>query len=300
VVVCTRDRGRDALATIESLLESVGIELEIIVIDQSTNDDTESALAPACVDARVRYSRSSTVGLSRARNLGLQLAQHEIVLFTDDDVTVPVVWAERLSRALEECPQIAVGFCRVEAAPHDRSQGFVPDHLITKSIIVRSLWTKSLARGIGAGMVVRRRAIQSMGGFDELLGAGAPFRSAEDRDMAARALTAGWWVYQTPSPAVVHHGFRTWSEGQELTRRDWYGIGAAYAKQIKIGDVRIIPVIAHEVLYYGMLIPVVHQLMGRRRTGLRRLAYFSAGLFKGIRTPLDRSTLLYGQADKRR
>src|SRR4029079_1375471 len=101
------------------------------------------------------------------------------------------------------------------------------------------LIAKSRARGMGAGMAVRRRAVLSLGGFDEQLGPGGRLRSGEARDLAARALVAGWWVLQIPDAYVVHHGFRTWVEGRSLTRRDWFGIGAAYAKQLKIGNLAI-------------------------------------------------------------
>ena len=51
-------------------------------------------------------------------------------------------------------------------------------------------------------------------GFDEQLGPGGRLRSGEDRDLAARALAAGWWVLQIPDAFVIHHGFRTWLQGR--------------------------------------------------------------------------------------
>ncbi len=132
-----------------------------------------------------------------------------------------------------------------------------------------------------------------MGGFDEQLGPGGRMLSGEDRDLAARALAAGWWVLQSPDPFVVHHGFRTWEQGRWLTRRDWYGIGAAYVKQLKCRNLRIVPVIAHEVVWFGLIKPVGLFLLGRRHTGLRRIGYFVSGFVAGLRTPVDVTTMLY-------
>jgi len=95
---------------------------------------------------------------------------------------------------------------------------------------------------------------------------------------------------------VTHNGFRTWDEGAALTSRDWFGIGAAYAKQLRVGDLRIVPVLAHEVLYYGFIVPVFRSISGRRRTGLRRMGYFVSGVFAGLRTPLDHDSMLYREA----
>ena len=180
-----------------------------------------------------------------------------------------------------------MAFCRVDAGPHDPDLGFIPDHEVDERLVVRSLLSKSRARGIGAGMAVRRRDVLSIGGFDEQLGPGGRLRSGEDRDLAARALAAGWWVLQIPDAFVVHHGFRTWAQGRSLTRRDWYGIGAAYAKQLKCRNLAIVAVIAHEVVWFGLIKPVAGFLFGRRHNGLRRIGYFASGLVAGLRTPVD-------------
>ena len=74
-------------------------------------------------------------------------------------------------------------------------------------------------------------------------------------------------MLQTPDAFVVHHGFRTWVQGSSLTRRDWYGIGAAYAKQLKCRNLAIVPVIAHEVFWFGLVKPVARFLPVTAATG---------------------------------
>ena len=135
---------------------------------------------------RLRYVRSTTEGVSTARNIGLRMAHNDIVLLTDDDVTVPPEWAHDFADAIAPLPRVAVAFCRVDAAPHDVTKGFIPDHFVDRPVLVRSLLSKSRARGIGAGMAVRRDAVLEFGGFDEHLGPGSALRSGEDRDLAAR------------------------------------------------------------------------------------------------------------------
>ncbi len=49
-----------------------------------------------------------------------------------------------------------------------------------------------------------------------------------------RALLFGHEVYETDAVAVLHYGFRTSAE-RALSRRNWVGIGAAYAKPVKGG-----------------------------------------------------------------
>jgi hypothetical protein len=294
VVVCTRDRGGLVVSAIRSVLASVEVDVELIVVDQSSGDDTAGAVDGFRHDPRLRYLRSSTVGVSRARNIGLCHASNDIVLITDDDVTVPPDWAASFLAAIASRRRVAVAFCRVDAADHDETKGFIPDHRVERPLLVRSLWAKSRVRGIGAGMAMRRCPVLALGGFDDQLGPGAPVRSGEDRDLAARALTAGWWLYQTPFATVAHHGFRTWSQGgRDLTRRDWYGIGAAYAKQLKCGHVAVPAVLAHEVIYVGFFESALRTLTRRGSIGLRRVGYFLTGFARGLRTPVDRRTGLF-------
>ena len=292
VVICTCGR-ESAVATVRSILASRDVDVDLIIIDQSPDRLMRDALEEILDDPRVRYVASSPTGVSSARNIGIRMAHHPIVLLTDDDVTVPEDWCRAFAAAVQPLERVAVAFCAVDAAPHDQESGFVPDHQVNRPIIAKSLSTKSLVRGIGAGMAVRRDVVLSFGGFDEQLGPGAPLRSGEDRDLAARALSLGWWVCQTPDTYVIHHGFRTWNEGQDLTRRDWYGIGAAYAKHAKGLNLRILPVILHEVVFFGLVKPIYLAFTGRRLEGLKRLPYFAAGFARGMRTPVDRKTMLY-------
>jgi N-acetylglucosaminyl-diphospho-decaprenol L-rhamnosyltransferase len=53
----------------------------------------------------------------------------------------------------------------------------------------------------GSFMVMRRKAFDELGGFDE-----AYFMYGEDVDLCWRAHTAGWGVAYVPSASVTHHG----------------------------------------------------------------------------------------------
>ena len=64
-LVATRNRGASATMAVDSLLANEGIDFELLVIDQSTNDDTRDALKPYMDNPRFRYVRSQTVGLGR-------------------------------------------------------------------------------------------------------------------------------------------------------------------------------------------------------------------------------------------
>jgi glycosyltransferase involved in cell wall biosynthesis len=298
-VVCTRGRGSRVVATIASILANDHPDFELVVIDQSDIDDTERAVQHFRGDPRLRYVRSEGVGLGHARNAGLIAAAGTIIAFTDDDVTVPVDWLTMVVSTFDDHPRAGVVFSNVFAAPHDRSAGFVPDYVRCDTVEVSTLRGKLRARGIGAGQSVRREAMVDIGGFDPLLGAGALFSSAEDRDVALRAILAGWHVVETSRVAVVHDGFRTWEQGRELTRRDWIGLGAAHAKPVRAGWLNTLLVVFWEGVVVAVIKPIADTGRTRRLSGLRQGWYFGIGFFRGWRHPIDRRTLCFVPRDDR-
>lgn len=293
-VICTRNRGNAVTTALTTLLANSHPSFEVILVDQSDNDDTCIAIEQFKADSRFRYLRTPTRGLGISRNIGLSQAGGEVVAFTDDDCEVPPDWLERIEAAIRRYSQVALIFCNVLPGPHDETKGFIPQSVRTNRLLVRSIHQKYHARGIGAGMAVRRTVIlNELGGFDECLGAGARFFSSEDIDLAIRALLKGWWVYETDETAVVHNGFRTWAQGSDLTKRDWAGIGATYAKTIKCGYWQTAGVIAYEVLNHTLWEPIVEVLQQHRPRGLKRFIYFWRGFMAGLRTPVDRTRIIY-------
>lgn len=293
VVICTANRGASVVATLESVLANTHPSFEVILIDQSANRDTERAVARFREDSCFRYIRSTTKGKGRALNLGLSAAQGHVVALTDDDCAVPSNWLEVMAASFQRHPRIAVVFCNVVPAPYDESAGFIPSYVRHDSRLVRTLWQKLRARGIGAGMAVRRETLLKLGGFDEHLGPGSAFLSCDDRDIPVRALLHDLWVFETHEVAVVHDGFRTWQQGKELAKRNWYGLGAAYAKPFKCHHWNVIPLILYEALIMGLWEPFSSVFRLKKPRGVRRWLYFFRGFVRGLRTPVDCEKLVY-------
>lgn len=293
VVVCTRNRGALVVATVESLLANTHPNFEVIVVDQSTNDLTREAVSGFLHDQRLRYVRSPTVGQGRSRNIGLKMARAPIVAYTDDDCLVPPNWLETFDKVFREHPRVAVAYSNVLAAEYDRERGFVPEYFRTSDRLTRSLRRSPFTVGIGASMAVRRQAVLAFGGFDPALGPGAIFPSADDRDIAARALIKGWHVYETTEAAVLHDGFRTWDEGKALTERDWFALGAAWAKVLKSGHGQILSFFVHDAFLAGFLRPLKSVFRLKRPRLIRCQYYFWRGFLKALQTPVDRKRIRF-------
>lgn len=142
-------------------------------------------------------------------------------------------------------------------------------------------------------MAVRRSMVEKLGGFDPMLGPGSRFPDCDDRDIAMRALLAHYYVYETAAVTVKHFGFRTWLQGSHLTRRNFLGIGAAYSKFLKCGRAELIYVPAYEFVRSALWPPIWDVLRLRQPQGIVRITAFIEGFFKGIHTPIDRSTMIF-------
>ena len=235
IVICTRNRGASAIATIESALANTHPNFEVMLVDQSTNDRTKAAINPFLSLPHFRYVPTDTVGAGSARQIGLQEARGEVVAYTDDDCTVTPDWLSGLSAIFQQNERVAIVCCRVDPAPYDQTKGYVPCYEIKKNRTLRTMRDCFHGLGLGAGMAVRRRILLSIGGFDRNLGPGSVFRAGEDHDIFIRAILNNCHVYETPEIAVLHFGMRTWTEGKEHSKRDWFSGGATYIKPVKCG-----------------------------------------------------------------
>jgi GT2 family glycosyltransferase len=198
-----------------------------------------------------------------------------------------------MARVLQSHPTAAMAFCQVVTAPHDRELGYVPAYAVRASRLLRSIVSARTGFGLGAGMALRRDFVLSIGGFDESFGPGARFPSADEWDMALRALLTGKHVYETTELAVVHDGFRTFEEGRLHARRDWLAIGAFCAKPLRAGYFRAGVIPLWLFCTRALWPPVADMLRLHRPKGLARIVGFLEGFTQGLQTQVERKTLRF-------
>jgi GT2 family glycosyltransferase len=280
------------LRTISSLTQSPG-NFEVIVIDQSDAAIASEIAAALPRDPRLRHVRSSLRGKGAALNEGLRLASADIVVCTDDDCEAPPGWIEQMAEIAGRAPSAAVVFCNVLPPAYDRAAGYVPAYVRQNDRVVSSVLDARHGLGLGAGMALRRDRILAIGGFDESFGPGSRFGSADDWDIALRAVLKGWQVHDTAAAAVTHHGFRTLAEGRAHAARDWIAIGALCAKLIRAGSLQAVWLALWLFAMEGLWPPLRDLTRLRRPSGLARIRGFIAGLGGGLRQSVDAATLQF-------
>ena len=296
IVVSTRGRGSSIRPTIESALGSLSYPaFELLVVDQNSDQLTAEAVRPFLSDARLRYIRSDKVGLSEGRNLGISEAKAELIAITDDDCEVPGDWLEEIAEVFRREPRAGMLFGNVLPGEHLADDGFIPDTVKSETFVARSMRDKNRVRGLGACLALRRSAWESVHRFDSALGAGAPFRAAEETDLTVKMLLAGYFVVRTPRVRVTHHGYRTWKEGREHAYRNSFGTGASCAKHLKQGHWSILRVIGYEWIRGNVGHFISESVRQRRLSHFASVAGFCSGFATGLSTPIDET----GNYDKR-
>ena len=78
VVIATYNYGRYLAGALESALRQTWADLEVVVVDDGSTDDTPDVLGRFRDEPRVRYVRTEHVGQPGAKNIGVSHARiHE-------------------------------------------------------------------------------------------------------------------------------------------------------------------------------------------------------------------------------
>ncbi|NBB76841.1 MAG: glycosyltransferase, partial [Bacteroidetes bacterium] len=101
--IVSRNRPDRLRAAIRSALDQTFAELEIIVVDDASTDETEKTLESLAQKREIRYLRNETrQGASRSRNIAIQEARGEFIAGLDDDDTWHPHRIEKLLNAFQE------------------------------------------------------------------------------------------------------------------------------------------------------------------------------------------------------
>jgi len=185
---------RDTLA---SLFAQTMRELEVIVVDDGSRDDSLAVLA-GIADSRLTVAVQANRGLAGSRNSGLLLARAPLVGFCDADDLWYARKAERHLALLADQPE--VGLTYSFSAYIDEAGAFTGQYLLSRRAAptARDLIRRNHV-GNGSTVIARRDVFARAGLFDESLG------SCEDFEMWVRAAAcSGYGVRLLPEVLTAY------------------------------------------------------------------------------------------------
>jgi len=211
VVIPVFNRGALTRACLDALLRApLGVEAEIIVVDDGSTDDTPAILA-ACLAAGAALrvvSHARNAGFATACNHGAAASVGEYVVFLNNDTLPRPGWLAALVAEADAHREAAAVGAKLlfpdgtvqhagvvigeDHNPHHVYAGFPADHPAVNRARAFQVVT-------GACLLVRRSVFTAAGGFDPA------FRNGhEDVDLCLRLADAGWAVRYCPASVVVH------------------------------------------------------------------------------------------------
>lgn len=277
LIICSRNRPEILLETVASILEGEEVPAELIVIDQSEQMNTELAEMTTDRPCELRYFSSQSVGLSRARNEGIEKATHGLLAFTDDDVSATHSWFRCLIEALvkEGSQTLVTG----QVLPDDhKAGGFVPSIKVDPEPAV---FEGRIGEDViyPHNMAMYASLIERVGDFDERLGVGARYAGAEDNDFCHRLLEAGFRIVYAPEVVVYHRAWRSYQAYLPLRWSYGRGQGAYYAKHLDLRDRYMLRRLYEDVRF--RLKRSLHRIGSEPRRGLGDFVY-AIGTLSGL------------------
>jgi len=218
--------GRQYLpACLEALLLQEGAAFEIIAVDNASSDGSDTLLAEQYPQVQLIRNRRN-LGFAGGCNVGLRVAQGDILILLNQDTVVLPGWLLALTEAFTDTRVGIVGVKILE--PDGRTLSHVGGYLEWPAVLGRHIGAGEVDHGqydvkreveyvTGASLAIRRATLDQIGPLDEQL---APV-FFEDTDWCWRARKAGWLIQCEPR-AVVFHDEASSTRHHWLSRHYYY------------------------------------------------------------------------------
>lgn len=207
ILLATMNRPNLVGNCLRSILKNSGNNWEVLVLDQSNNQDTKKVVE-GFKSRKIRYKSLDRPGRARAINEGIKLSQGEILAFTDDDVIVSDNWLKLIEGEFEN-KKVDIVFGKTVPYQRTRKEGLgcasvSPIEWNRKEMIAMdNLFCKEYF-GLGSNMAVRKINFKKYGNFVEWLGVGAIAGGGEDWEYTYWLVKNGGKVLLDPGIVVYH------------------------------------------------------------------------------------------------
>ncbi len=258
---------------ITSLSEQTHKNLELIVVDQGGNDYINSVVDRfASLD--IKHIKATSLGLSHARNLGLDRITGQIIAFPDDDCTFPPDILREAADFFEKNP----GYGILSVAQADPQTGFRVKQFIDNQSDLMPEKIFRTCTSIGLFIRLKDSPIK----FDEQFGVGSRFGCAEETDYVLRLLQKGYKGRYEPNLHTLHLPHNEQTISVDKLRTYSIGLGAFLKKHCVFKKNRRLTSITIQLLFLRPLAGMMLSLLTLRFLHLKHYYTKMTGRIRGF------------------
>ncbi len=295
-IIASVDRDRqlqECISSIEKAHEySPKIPAEILVVIQKTKMKKDIFTR---YPEMIAFYYIDKIGLSSARNFGIDQSKGDYFVFLDDEAAVNEDFIDVLSKRVEDYGNIKA-FCGRLMDPVQH----IPFSVLFHNLNVKKLRRLEFQYFMGSAHVLSQKAIEKVGYYDEHFGVGSKFyRGGEETDIFFRLKAAGEEVVYLPD-LVFYHPIISASNG--YAHNYGHAFGAVLTKHF-ICDKRfffIYSLIASEIIIKAYIRLLQKSLLRGKYVEKDEKYHYSdrlRGLFEGIKSFISNNYFRRGKND---
>jgi len=231
-------RYEDTLAAIRSVYAQSELPHEVILIVDGNRELFERFSRESRIkdyESLLIHFNEIDLGLANSRNIGLELAEGDIISYIDDDAEVGPDWTANVIKAFEDE--------RVDAV----TGTVLPNWMFEKPdwfgeelywMISCSYTGSDRSRGFGTNMSFRASTLERLGGFETRLGlSGKKWLGGEDTEMFLRVARDGGETAYLDNVLVHHKVYPGRLELQNIIKRSYAaGLSMQHLKRLSPGS----------------------------------------------------------------
>ncbi len=230
IIVCVHNALTDVQLCLSSIFARTTPPYQLIIVDDGSDEETATYLRTIAETQSATLIRNDDArGYTCAANQGMREAKGSALVLLNSDTIVTTGWLARMIRCAASSPKI----CAVGPLSNTASWQSIPNLFLengdwNNNPLPKGFSAEDIAHVLalaaspvyprlpflnGFCMLIKRRALKSLGLFDEkTFGAGY----GEENDFALRAVAAGWELAVTDDAYVFHAQSKSYSHERRL------------------------------------------------------------------------------------
>ncbi len=164
-IITTHNRANEVKKAIESVEKQTYTNIEIILVDDASTDETYDIFNKYSGIVYIRISPSETKGGNHARNIGINASKGEYIAFLDDDDQwIPEKIAKQIE-LIESNSDLGMVYCELYIDTGIKSLNYKVAFQAEGDVVSRKLYYKPMCST--SAMLIKKSLLINIGFFDE-------------------------------------------------------------------------------------------------------------------------------------